>query len=104
VTAATTHPSLKKQRTPSAVKFADTRVKASDVASSEKGDVSYGGGIEVFGNHSDAQARADYIQAIVKASPIFAEYDYVSGDVVIRISHYLSPAQAAEYKTAGDKL
>lgn len=88
----------------SAVKFSDTRVKASDVEGDAKDDVTHGGGIEVFANHADAQARADYIQAIVKASPIFAEYDFVSGNVVIRVSHYLTPAQAGEYKTAGDKL
>lgn len=88
----------------SAMKFSDSRVKASDVAGDEKDDVSRGGGIEVFANHGDAQARADYIQAIVKASPIFAEYDYVSGNVVIRVSHYLTPAQAAGYKTAAEKL
>ena len=88
----------------SAMKFSDSRVKASDVEGDEKDDVTRGGGIEVFANHSHAQARADYIQAIVKASPMFAEYDYVSGNVVIRVSHYLSPTQAAEYKTAASKL
>lgn len=88
----------------SAMKFSDSRVKASDVEGSEKDDVSRGGGIEVFANHADAQARADYIQAIVKASPIFAEYDYVAGNVVVRVSHYLSPTQAAGYKTAANKL
>lgn len=88
----------------SAMKFSDARIKASDVEGAEKDDVSRGGGIEVFANHADAQARADYIQKIVQASPIFAEYDYVAGNVVVRVSHLLSPSQAAGYKTAAQKI
>jgi hypothetical protein len=88
----------------SAIKFSDNRIKPSDVEGSEKDDVDRGGGIEVFGNHDDAQARADYVQAIVKASPMFAEYDYVHGNAVIRVSHYLTPTQAADYDKAAAKL
>lgn len=84
----------------SAVKFSDSRIAASDVEGTDKDDVDRGGGIEVFANHDDAQARADYIQAIVKASPMFAEYDYVHGEVVVRVSHYLSPTQASAYDKA----
>ena len=29
-----------------------------------------------------------------------AEYDSVSGTVLVRVSHYLTPTQAADYKTA----
>lgn len=88
----------------SAMKFSDSRIKASDVAGDEKDDVTRGGGLEVFANHADAQARADYIQKIVQAAPIFAEYDYIAGNIVIRVSHLLTPTQAGEYKTAAKKL
>lgn len=88
----------------SAIKFSDSRIKPSDVEGTEKDDVDRGGGIEVFANHDDAKARAAYIQAIVKAAPMFAEYDYVHGNAVIRVSHYLTPTQAAEYDKAASGL
>lgn len=33
-----------------------------------------------------------------------AEYDYVHDTVLVRVSHYLTPDQAAEYKAAVDTL
>ena len=33
-------------------------------------------------------------------SPLFAEYEYRKGTVLLRLSHYLTPHQAAEYKRA----
>jgi hypothetical protein len=88
----------------SAIKFSDSRIKPSDVEGSDPDDVDRGGGIEVFASRDDAQARAAYIQAIAKAAPMFAEYDYVHGNTVIRVSHYLTPAQAAEYDKAAAGL
>ncbi|MEU6222386.1 hypothetical protein [Streptomyces sp. NPDC047042] len=84
--------------------FTDTRVKASDVVGAEKGAVELGGAIEVFDSESDAQARAKYIQTVTKSLPALAEYDYVDGVLLVRVSHYLTPAQAAEYKTATSSL
>lgn len=88
----------------SKVTFTDSRIKASDVEGTEKGDVDRGGAIEAFASPSDAKARATYIQAIAKSLPAVAEYDYLHGTVLVRVSHYLTPAQAAEYKTATDGL
>lgn len=88
----------------SAIKFSDSRIKASDVDGLDKDDVTRGGGIEVFTSHDDAQTRANYIQTVTKGMPALSEYDYVSGDAVIRVSHLLTPAQAAGYKTAAKKL
>lgn len=88
----------------SKITFTDSRIKADDIAGSEKGSVEQGGSIEVFANEADAKARADYIKAITKSAPMFAEYDYLSGTVLIRVSHYLTPAQAADYKTAAANL
>ncbi|MFE7854072.1 hypothetical protein [Streptomyces sp. NPDC057403] len=84
----------------SKVTFTDTRIKASDVSSTEKGALERGGAIEVFADASDAKARADYIQSVTKAMSALAEYDYVHGTVLVRVSHYLTPDQAAEYKAA----
>lgn len=88
----------------SKVTFADSRIKASDVSGTSKGDVDRGGAIEVFATARDAEARAKYIEAIVKAMPIVSEYDYAHGTVLVRVSHYLTPAQAAGYKSAASKL
>lgn len=88
----------------SAVKFKDSRVKGDDIVASDKYDVSWGGGIEVFDSKADAEARAKYIQAVTKNLPMFGEYDYVHGKVLVRVSHYLTPAQAKEYDKAAASL
>ncbi|MDD1059393.1 hypothetical protein NMG29_14440 [Streptomyces cocklensis] len=88
----------------SAIKFKDRRVKGDDIVATDQYDVSWGGGIEVFDSNDDAKARAKYIQAVTKSMPMFAEYDYVHGPVVIRVSHYLTPTQAAEYDKAAATL
>jgi hypothetical protein len=88
----------------SAIKFKDSRVKGDDVVAADEYDVSWGGGIEVFESKGDAQARAKYIQAVTKDLPMFGEYDYVHGPVVVRVSHYLTPAQAAEYDKAATDI
>lgn len=88
----------------SAIKFADSHIKAADVEGLDKDDVTRGGGIEVFDNHDDAQTRADYIQKVTKGIPALSEYDYVSGRVVVRVSYLLTPDQAGEYKAAAAKL
>ncbi|MCW7941758.1 hypothetical protein AAW14_06395 [Streptomyces hygroscopicus] len=88
----------------SKVDFTDSRIKASDVQYTKKGDVDRGGSIEVFADPTDAQARAKYIQAVTKSMPALSEYDYVHGTVLVRVSHYLTPTQAGEYKAAADSL
>ncbi|MFJ5901556.1 hypothetical protein ACIQFZ_40810 [Streptomyces sp. NPDC093064] len=59
-----------------------------------------GGAIEVFADPADAQARAKYIESVTKSMSTLAEYDYVHGTILVRVSHYLTPKQAAEYKAA----
>src|SRR5690349_20328219 len=46
--------------------FADSRVDASKVTSKEKGDVGFGGSVEVYADAGQAEARAAYIQEIGK--------------------------------------
>lgn len=62
-------------------------------------DTSAGGSIETFANTSDAKRRFKYVQSFGKTS-MFAEYDYLSGLVLLRLSNDLTPAQAAIYKRA----
>lgn len=88
----------------SKVTFTDSRVKASDVDGLKPDDVQRGGAVEVFASASDAQTRASYIQTVTKSLPAAAEYDYVHGTVLVRVSHYLTPAQAGDYDKAAANL
>lgn len=84
----------------SKVDFSDSRIPASDGQGDDPGDVDFGGSIEVFPSPALAAARVKYIQAVTASVPMFSEYDYQAGDAVIRVSHYLTPAQAADYQKA----
>lgn len=65
------------------------------------GDTSRGGVIELWPSQADAQARADYIQAALKASPILgAEYDYVQGSALVRITGDVLPSVAKKFQAA----
>lgn len=83
--------------------FVDGRVDASKMAGKE-GDVGLGGGVEVFEDADAAQARADYIQNIGKAGPMFAEYSYTAGNVLVRVSKELPPTDAKAYEAALNKI
>lgn len=88
----------------SKVTFSDSRIDADDVSGLRKGDVLRGGAVEVFATAEDATARAAYIQEVTKSMPALAEYDFVHGAVLVRVSHYLTPKQAAEYDTSAAEL
>ena len=64
------------------------------------GAVGAGGGVEVFATAAGAMARARYIQTIATRIPIFDEYDYLAGPVLVRVSAKLTPTQAAAYGQA----
>ncbi len=70
-----------------------------------KGDVDYGGSVEVFATANEAKARAVYIESVLKADPMLGtEYDYLNGPVLLRVSQYLIPSQAEEYQRALAKI
>lgn len=62
--------------------------------------VDNGGSVETFPDTSSAQVRYRYIHAISTASSLFAEWNYVEGTVVLRLSHDLTPRQAKQYELA----
>jgi hypothetical protein len=69
--------------------------------SSDPGGVEFGGGIEVFANVDDARSRATYLAGF---KPPFGDgYNYLKGTAVLRLSQYLTPAQARAYKAAFTK-
>lgn len=84
--------------------FADPRVKAGDVAGTEADAIERGGSVEVFQSAEEATARQKYGQQIAKAMPALAEYDYVHGSILVRVSRYLTPDQAAAYQRVINSL
>src|SRR6266516_6351788 len=64
----------------------------------DRGSVDNGGGIEVFPTAAGARQRADYIRGF---GPSLADgYDFTSGGALLRLSQYLTPAQAQAYRAA----
>ncbi|WP_116211741.1 lipoprotein [Streptomyces olivoreticuli] len=93
----------------SKIAFADSQIPSKDTELGgtqlyKAGDLQLGGSVEVFPSLEDAAARAKYVTAVTKSVQAFAEYDYQHGDVVLRLSHLLTPDQAAKYKAALGKL
>ncbi|MET9226461.1 hypothetical protein [Lentzea sp. NPDC003310] len=81
--------------------FTDTRIAVEGaVAITKENDTLRGGGVEVFPDEAGAKARMEYIQQFGKQTPMLAEYDYVVGGVLLRVSKELTPTQAKEYETA----
>ena len=78
------------------VSFKDTRIGQGTGIG-----VSHGGSIEVFATVQDAQKRFTYLQSLsTSGNALFAEYEYLDGVVILRISSQLTPDQAAQYQTA----
>lgn len=81
--------------------WVDSRIAGTSCGNCDPNDVGWGGEIEQWPTPADAQARKTYIQGILKASPMYgSEYDDVVGDLLIRISGQLTPAQAEAYEAA----
>jgi hypothetical protein len=82
----------------SKVMFKDNRLNPDPIAN--EFDVQNGGSIEVFEDEDDAIARAKYLKNLTKSLSPLAEYSYRKGTVLLRLSHRLTPDQAAEYEDA----
>ena len=81
----------------------DSRVAVGDRG--DAGGVDQGASVEVYPDAAGAKARAAYIGAIAKSSPVLAnEYDYVRGAVLVRVTGKLTPTQAKDYKAVVDRL
>jgi len=80
--------------------FTDTRLPVSGDQGADI-SVSDGGSVEVFASVTDVQHRFAYIQQLsTSGNALFAEYEYLDGDAILRVSNALTPAQAAAYKAA----
>lgn len=83
--------------------FKDTRISSTDTGADIT--VSDGGAVEVFANATDAQKRFAYLQSIsTSGNAMFAEYEYLDGVAILRVSSQLTPDQAKAYQAAFTSL
>jgi hypothetical protein len=54
----------------------------------------------VFPDAELAKGRAEYLQSVLKNSGLGAEYDYLDGPVLVRVTGNLSPSKARDYEMA----
>jgi hypothetical protein len=54
--------------------------------------------IESFAKQGDLEARRKYTEAISKAGGPFAQYIYSHKNILLRLSHDITPEQAAQYE------
>lgn len=81
----------------SKVAWADPRAASQDTGDT-RGSIGLGGGIEVFPDAASARTRYEYLRGF--QAPLGDGYDYLSGTAVLRLSQYLTPAQAHVYRAA----
>ena len=75
------------------------KVNWTDERISGNNGVQAGGSIELFLNPTDMQARKDYLELVTKFMSTTVEYAYSNGNILLRLSHSLTPTQAQEYET-----
>jgi hypothetical protein len=54
--------------------------------------------VEVFASAEDLENRRKYVEAIGKSMSPLAQYQYAHKNALLRLSHKLTPQQAAEYE------
>ena len=80
--------------------FQDARVPAAKYDGTDTTDTDRGGSVEVFGDEAAAVARSKDIQGKLKSFGLGADYDYIVGGVLVRVSGSVLPSQAAAYARA----
>ncbi len=79
----------------SIVAWADPAAMKAGAGSPGSGGAEFGGGIEVFPDAADAQARYEELKGL---KPFGDGYDYLAGTAILRLSKFLTPAQARRYE------
>jgi hypothetical protein len=57
-----------------------------------------GGSIESFADDATLKSRSDYLKTISESAPMFAEYQFSNGLMLLRLSSDLTPKQAKAYE------
>ncbi len=78
------------------VNFVDSSISPGAIAL----DINDGGSIEVFASEANAQVRHDYVVEVTQSTPLLAEYDFIQGTVLLRLSKSFTPDEAAVYEAA----
>lgn len=80
------------------VSWHDTRI-AAPPKDPAMPDTSDGGSLEVWPDDASARARYDLLQGVAQKMPAAGDgYDYLQGPVLVRLSRFLTPDQAEQYK------
>jgi hypothetical protein len=74
----------------------DSRIGEAATGVSQTG-IAAGGTVEVFASEADRAARERHIAEVTGVSPLLAEYRYSRGLIILRVSRFLAPDEAAEY-------
>lgn len=84
--------------------FTDSRLAPGAAVADDP--IERGGSVEVFPDAASAMARGRSVATLVQAMSGLgaAEYDYVSGTVLLRVSGALPPTQAKDYSAALAKV
>jgi hypothetical protein len=81
--------------------FTDSRINSADIQEAPPGSIQAGGSVEVFADASGARLRQQFLGQRERNPPLLgSEYLFTDGTALLRVSGRLTPAQAAEYKTA----
>lgn len=81
--------------------FTDSRINSADIQGAPPGSIQAGGSVEVFADASGARLRQQFLGQRERNPPLLgSEYLFTDGTALLRVSGRLTPAQAAEYKTA----
>lgn len=75
------------------ISWKDTRI----VEVGEPG-TSTGGTVEVFLNVENMEARKAYVSTVSQTASFLVQYSFSNGTILVRLSHDLTPDQAAEYE------
>jgi hypothetical protein len=67
------------------------------VTADDRGGIELGGGIEVFPTMATAAQRLSYLKSFTP--PLGDGYDAQAGTAILRLSQYLTPAQAQRIET-----
>ncbi|SNS20804.1 hypothetical protein SAMN06295912_102270 [Sphingomonas laterariae] len=58
--------------------------------------------VEIFASEESAKARRDYVEAVTKDMPMLVQYQFLAGNILIRLDKAVTPAESEEYRKALD--
>lgn len=62
------------------------------------------GTVELFATPADAQKRHDYIEQVTSGMPMMLQYQFLRGNVLVRLPKAFTPSETEAYKAALEKM